>query len=913
MYASTGAQDLKIVRYVMNQAVIDIDRDWRLELAEWMAALNEFIDDHGDDRASDLIHELRSYAQRKGVQLAGEALNSPYINTINAKDQPPYPGDTVIETKIENINRWNAMAMVLQAYDGGEGLGGHIATYASAASMYEVGLNHFFRKKSEEYGGDLVSFQPHAAPGIYARAFLEGRLTEDHLKNFRRELQKEGGLSSYPHPRRMPDFWEIPSASMGLIGVSAIYQARFQKYLENRGLKPRKGGQIWAFVGDGEMDEPETLGTLNIAVREQLDNLVLVVNCNLQRLDGPVRGNGKIIQELERSFLGAGWNVTKVIWGSEWDELLARDTKGILVDRMEKALDGDYQLYSVLPGDKVREHWVKDNPELEQLMQSLSDEEIRTIRRGGHDYKKIFAAFEKASKPNGKPSVILMKTIKGYGMGHAGEGKNTTHQKKNMSAEERIEAASRFGIPLSEADAAKAKFYRPTDDSPEIQYVKRRRAALGGSLPERKDMSAALKTPDDVLFDEFYGGTDGREVSTTMVLVRIIAKLLRHDGIKEYIVPIIPDEARTFGMDGLFRHAGIYQPKGQLYEPVDTGSISYYRESTDGQILQEGICEAGALASFMAAGSAYSLHSLPMIPFYIFYSIFGFQRVGDMIWACGDMMCKGFLIGGTSGRTTLNGEGVQHQDGHSHILSSVVPNMKSYDPTFAYELAVIVKDGIHRMYELQEKIFYYITVTNENYAMPMMPEEVTEGIIKGMYRYQKSNTNPDGYRGKKGRKAHLMGSGSIMMQVLEAKTLLEEMGISTDVWSVTSYTELQRDALATEREKLFSTGATKPKCYLKTLLEQETGVFVSASDYVKSLGMGISKWMPESYHVLGTDGYGLSEGRSDLRTYFEISAKYIALSALQLLRDQGAVTAKEVQDFMKAHTIDSKKANPATL
>jgi len=892
---------------VMNRTIGDIDRDRQLELAEWMASLQEFIDDHGDEHAANLIHELRAFAQRNGVGLAGEALNSPYINTINAKDQPPYPGNTLLETKIENINRWNAMAMVLQGYDSGEGVGGHIATYASAASMYEVGLNHIFKKKSKDYGGDLVSFQPHAAPGIYARAFLEGRLTEDQLKNFRRELQKEGGLPSYPHPRRLPGFWEIPSASMGLIGVSAIYQARFQKYLENRGLKPKKGGRVWAFVGDGEMDEPETLGTLNIAVREQLDNLVLVVNCNLQRLDGPVRGNGKIIQELERSFLGAGWNVTKVIWGSEWDELLARDSKGILVDRMEKALDGDYQLYSVLPGDKVREHWVKDNPELEQLMRSLSDEEIRTIKRGGHDYKKIFAAFEKAAKPNGKPSVILMKTLKGYGMGSSGEGKNTTHQKKNMSREERIEAAGRFGIPLSEEEAANAKFYRPAANSVELQYLRKRRELLGGYLPERLDQSQAIQTPDDTLFDEFYAGTDGREVSTTMVLVRIISKLLRHEGLKEYIVPIIPDEARTFGMDGLFRHAGIYQPKGQLYQPVDTGSISYYRESTDGQLLQEGICEAGALASFMAAGSAYSLHGLPMIPFYIFYSIFGFQRVGDMIWACGDMMCKGFLIGGTSGRTTLNGEGVQHQDGHSHILSSIVPNMKSYDPSFAYELAVIVKDGIHRMYELQEKIFYYITVTNENYAMPMMPEAVREGIVKGMYRYEKSST-----RINKGKKAHLMGSGSIMMQVLEAKTLLEELGVSTDVWSVTSYTELQRDALAIEREKLLSTAVKKPKSYLETLLEKETGVFVSVSDYVKSWGMGISKWMPKNYHVLGTDGYGLSEGRTDLRDYFEIGAKYIALSALQLLQQDGAITVKEVKDFIKAHKIDTKKVNPAT-
>lgn len=890
----------------MNMIAVEKDQEWQEELKEWIASIEEVIEDQGDAQAADLIRELRALAIRKGVNLAGEALNSPYINTINAKHQPPYPGNTIIEHKIENINRWNAMAMVLQGYDSGEGVGGHIATYASAASMYEVGMNHFFRKKSADYGGDLVSFQPHAAPGVYARALLEGRLTKANLKNFRRELQPEGGLPSYPHPRRLPEFWEIPSASMGLIGVSAIYQARFKKYLENRGLKEKKGGKIWAFVGDGEMDEPETLGTLNIAVREELDNLVLVVNCNLQRLDGPVRGNGKVIQELERSFLGAGWNVTKVIWGSEWDELLERDQKGILVDRMNNALDGDYQMYSVLPGDEVRQHWIKDNPELEKLMHSLSDEEVRTIKRGGHDYKKIYAAFDKAARPNGKPSVILMKTLKGYGMGDSGEGKNTTHQKKNMNADERIAAAKRFGIPMSEEDAAKAKFYAPAADSPEIKYMQERRSALGGFLPERKDESPIIKTPGDELWGEFYTGTEERSVSTTMVLVRIVTKLLRQEGIKEYVVPIIPDEARTFGLDGLFRYAGIYQPKGQLYKPVDADSISYYRESADGQILQEGICEAGAIASFMAAGSAYSLHGLPMIPFYVFYSIFGFQRVGDMIWACGDMMCKGFLIGGTSGRTTLNGEGVQHQDGHSHVLSSIVPNMKSYDPSFAYELALIVKDGIHRMYELQEKIFYYITVTNENYPMPIMPEGVEEGVIKGMYRYEKSTKKIT-----KARKAHLMGSGSIMMQVIEAKKLLEEMGISTDIWSVTSYTELQRNAQEVEREALLAEGGQRPKAYVEELLEKETGVFVSVSDYVKQWANGIAKWMPKAYHVLGTDGYGLSEARNDLRDYFEISPKFIALAALQLLREERAVTAKEVKDFIKKHQIDSNKINPA--
>ena len=878
---------------------------WDTELNEWVDSLDEFIDDLGEQRTVELMKTLRNHALRRGVKLVGEALNTPYINTINVKHQPQYPGDTEIELKIENINRWNAMCVVLHAYDSGKGLGGHIATYASAATMYEVGYNHFFKKKSDDYGGDLVSFQPHAAPGVYARAVLEGRLTVQDLKNFRRELKPEGGLPSYPHPRRMPWFWEIPSASMGLIGVSAIYQARFKKYLENRGLKEKNGGKVWVFVGDGEMDEPETLGTLNIAVREQLDNLVLIVNCNLQRLDGPVRGNGKIIQELERSFLGAGWNVTKVIWGSEWDSLLERDHDGILVDRMNEALDGDYQMYSVLSGEKVRAHWVKDNPALEDLMKSLTDEEIRTIKRGGHDFKKVYAAFDKAARPNGKPSVILMKTIKGYGMGKAGEGKNTTHQKKNMSAAERVETAKRLGIPLSEEDAAKAKFYVPAEDSPEIQYLKSRRQVLGGSLPERTENVQPIPLLAKDIFAEFDKGSGKRELSTTMVMVRIISILLKNKEIGKYIVPIIPDEARTFGLDGLFRYAGIYQPKGQLYEPVDADTLAYYRESTDGQILQEGICEAGAIASFMAAGTAYSLHGLPMIPFYIFYSIFGFQRVGDMIWACGDMMCKGFLLGGTSGRTTLNGEGVQHQDGHSHVLASVVPNLKSYDPAFAYELAVIVKDGIERMYHHMEKIFYYITITNENIAMPPRPKKVKDAdILRGVYKFEESKSKSDD-------KVHLLGSGAIITQTVAAKEMLEALGIKVDMWSVTSYQELERDAIATERERLLDP-KSKRQAILEGVFGKEKGVFVSASDYMKSIGLSISRWMPEDYAVLGTDGFGVSESRETLRDHFEVSPKYIALAALNLLQKKGAIKMNVVTKFMKEHDISNQKVNPAT-
>jgi len=881
------------------------DTQWRLELHEWICSLDEVIDDLGEEKTSELIKSLRNHALGRGVKLIGEALNTPYINTINVKEQLQYPGDTEIELKLENINRWNAMCVVLQAYDSGAGLGGHIATYASAATMYEVGYNHFFRKKSADYGGDLVSFQPHAAPGIYARAVLEGRLTVQDLKNFRRELQAERGLPSYPHPRRMSWFWEIPSASMGLIGVSAIYQARFQKYLENRQLKEKNGGKVWVFVGDGEMDEPETLGTLNIAVREQLDNLVLVVNCNLQRLDGPVRGNGKIIQELERSFLGAGWNVTKVIWGSEWDSLLERDKDGILVKRMNEALDGDYQMYSVLSGEKVRAHWVQGNPELEKLMRSLTDEEIRTIKRGGHDVKKVYAAFDKAARPNGKPSVILMKTIKGYGMGKAGEGKNTTHQKKNMSAAERIETAQRLGIPLSEDGASKAKFYIPEQDSAEIKYLRNRRAELGGALPERKESAAPIDLLPDDIFSEFSKGSAKRALSTTMVMVRIISILLKHKSIKDFIVPIIPDEARTFGLDGLFRYAGIYQPKGQLYEPVDADTLAYYRESTDGQILQEGICEAGAIASFMAAGTAYSLHGLPMIPFYIFYSIFGFQRVGDMIWACGDMMCKGFLLGGTSGRTTLNGEGVQHQDGHSHVLSSVVPNLKSYDPAFAYELAVIVKDGIERMYHFQERIFYYITITNENILMPERPSNVTDQeILRGIYRFSKSSKNSK-------KKVHLLGSGAIITQVLAAAEILHEMDISVDLWSVTSYQELQREAIDLERRKLLDP-SYKDGSVLQEVFSKEDGVFVSVSDYMKSIGLSISKWMPDHYAVLGTDGYGVSESREDLRDHFEVSPKYIVLAALKLLVEKKDLKEEVVTHYIQKNEISIDKLNPMT-
>jgi len=747
--------------------------DFSAEKQEWLDSLQAFQAAHDISRVQELLRVLQNHALKTGVPLEEATLNTPYRNTIPIQNQPAYPGDIELEQRIENINRWNAMAMVLQAYDSGSGVGGHIATYASAATMLEVGFNHFFRNHSEDYGGDIVNVQPHGAPGTYARAFLEGRLSEQNLKNFRRELAPEGGLSSYPHPRRMPEFWPCPTASMGLSTVTSIYLARYAKYLENRGLKPAHGGKVWCFIGDGESDEPEVLGTINIAAREKLDNLILVVNCNLQRLDGPVRGNSKIIQELESVFRGARWNVIKVIWGSAWDELFARDANGVMQRRMNEAVDGDYQMYSVLPGDQVREHWTHDNPELAELMKTLSDEDIRTIKRGGHDPKKIYAAFNEAVNTSGKPTVLLIKTLKGYGMGAKGEGSNLTHQKKSMSSSERLESARQFNIPLSDEQIERAEFYKPAADSEEMQYLQQRRAELGGYQPIRQVKCPSLPEADDSAFQDALQGTE-RSVSTTMSLVRILTKLMRDKSIGKYVVPIVPDEARTFGMDDLFRQVGIYSCEGQQYQPVDASSISPYKEAKDGQILQEGICEAGAMASFLAAGTAYAHFGVPTIPFYIFYSMFGFQRVGDMIWACGDSMCRGFLVGGTAGRTTLNGEGLQHEDGHSHVLANTVPNLLSYDPAFSCELAVIIRDGMRRMYTEQEDIFYYLTVYNENYAQPALAKGSEEGILRGIYRFKRADESlPD----HDTPQVHLLGSGSIMQQVLSPRTNLRSKAL----------------------------------------------------------------------------------------------------------------------------------------
>jgi len=876
-----------------------------IELQEWLESMESLLNTEGPDRAKAIFRAVRDYLADENVIVEDATLNTPYRNTIPLEQQPAYPGDIELETRIENILRWNAMAMVLRGYDSGTGVGGHIGTYASAATMMEVGLNHFFRNPDEDYGGDFVSIQAHASPGVYARAYLEGRLTLQQLENFRRELQPDGGLSSYPHPRNMPEFWQSPCASMGLSTPSCIYQARFAKYLERRGLKPDNGGKVWAFIGDGESDEPEVLGTINIAAREQLDNLIMVVNCNLQRLDGPVRGNGKIIQELERSFRGAGWNVIKVIWSGEWDKLFAIDYHGDLQGRMEQAVDGDYQMYSVSSGEEVRAHWVGTNQRLVEIMRVLSDEEIRCIRRGGHDHKKIYAAFERAMHNESGPTVILIKTIKGYGM-QGYEGSNAVHQKKNLSAEERVDTARRLGIPISAEAAARADFYRPTEDSEEMQYLKARRKPLGGSWPRRIVNCPALTPPDLEIFKDQIVGSGDRALSTTMAFVRMLAKLMDHPDLGQYIVPIVPDEARTFGMEALFRKAGIYSSEGQKYRPVDSSTLMPYREAEDGQILQEGICEAGAMASFMAAGTAYAVHGVPTIPFYVFYSIFGFQRVGDMIWSCGDMLARGFLLGGTSGRTTLNGEGLQHEDGHSQVIANTVPNLLSYDPSFAYELAVIIREGIRRMYQEHEDIFYYITIHNENYAMPPMPDGIGDGIVKGMYCYRRSES-----AAKAGRKAHLFGSGAIMNEVLRARALLEDLGIATDVWSVTSYNELSREGLAIERQNMFASGGNHAVPYVRELLGQEQGVFVAASDYMKALPLSVARWVPGPYVVLGTDGYGLSESRPDLRAHFEVSGEYIAYAAMTSLAEHGQVTPKELAGATDKLGIDRSKPNPA--
>src|SRR3989441_957707 len=877
------------------------------ETDEWIESLDALVKQAGPERARFVLYKLLKRARMLQVGLP-PLTQTRYINTISPEQEPDFPGDEEMEHRIRQFIRWNAVAMVVRANHHYEGIGGHLATYASSATLYEVGFNHFFRGKDDGNDGDQVFYQGHASPGIYARAFLEGRLTESQLDHFRRETKPGEGLSSYPHPRLMPDFWEFPTVSMGLGPITAIYQARFNRYLLNRQLSDTSDAKVWAFIGDGETDEPEALGAITLASREQLDNLIFVVNCNLQRLDGPVRGNGKIIQELEAVFRGAGWNVIKVIWGSDWDPILERDTEGLLVQRMGEIVDGEYQKFSVESGAYIRQHFFGSDPRLLKLVEEIHDEPLRKLRLGGHDPRKVYAAYRDAVEHQGSPTVVLARTIKGYGLGEIGEGKNITHQQKKLNEDELREFRSRFGIPISDDDCADAPFYRPPEDSPEIQYLRARRQELGGYVPSRTVRAKPLQLAEhDELFREFLEGSEGREVSTTMVFVSMLRKLMRDPEIGKLIVPIVPDEARTFGMESLFRQVGIYSSVGQLYEPVDVHTLLYYKEAKNGQILEEGITEAGSVSSFIAAGSAYATHGLNIIPFFIFYSMFGLQRINDLIWASADMRCRGFLLGGTSGRTTLAGEGLQHQDGNSHVLALPIPTLRAYDPAFAYEMAVIIKDGIRRMYQENESLFYYITVMNEPYAMPSMPPNADEGILKGMYRFRASENKKSTLR------AQLFGSGAILREALKAQEILEEkLKVAADVWSVTSYKELYRDGIEAERWNLLHSSEKPRVPYVTQCLANAPGVFVAATDYLKVLPNLVSRWMPRRVASLGTDGFGRSEGRAALRDFFEVDSRFIAFATLVELQREGKVDSSAVQKAIKELDINLDKPNPLT-
>ncbi len=876
----------------------------RTETQEWIDSLQAVVQGAGRERARFLLQRLIEWGQRNDI-VAPYLANTPYINTIPLERQPAYPGDRAIERRIKSLIRWNAMAMVVRANRRSPGIGGHISTFASAATLLEVGFEHFFRGNTPELVGDQIYFQGHCAPGIYARAYLLGRLTTQQLENFRRELQPGGGLSSYPHPWLMPDFWEFPTVSMGLSPITAIYQARFNRYLQDRGLKDTSGSHVWAFLGDGEMDEPESLGAITLAASEELNNLIFVVNCNLQRLDGPVRGNGNIIQELEGAFLGAGWNVIKVLWGGDWDPLLAADAEGLLVDRMNETIDGEWQKYSVESGAYSREKFFGTDPRLLQLVEHLSDEEIQKLRLGGHDPAKVYAAFKAAVEHQKHPTVILARTIKGYGLGEAGEGRNITHQQKKLDEEELRSFRDRFDIPIPDDQLDDAPFFRPAEDSVEFQYIMEHRQALGGLVPRRRVRAAPLSTPAPEMFAEFKQGTGERDAATTMVMVRLLARLMDDPTLGKLIVPIIPDEARTFGMDALFRKYGIYAHCGQRYEPVDSHLLLYYRESKDGQILEEGITEAGAMASFTAAGTANVTHGINTIPFFFFYSMFGFQRIGDMAWACGDARCRGFLLGCTSGRTTLAGEGLQHQDGHSHVLASTIPNVVAYDPAFSYEIATIIRDGIRRMYHAREPVFYYLTVQNEPYIHPPMPEGVEDGILKGLYKFS-SASKP----GKKPR-VHLFGSGAILREAIAAQKILDEQfGVAAEVWSATSYLLLRREALACERWNLLHPDRAARVPYVSQVLADEPFPVVATGDYMKSVPDQIARWVPGGLRPLGTDGYGRSEARAELRDYFEIDTRYTTLAALQELARIGNFDRSKLADAIKSLNIDPEKLDP---
>jgi pyruvate dehydrogenase E1 component len=874
-----------------------------VETQEWLESIDSVLKQHGPERAHFILERLIDYTRRSGAYLPFKP-NTAYVNTITAGREPEYPGNRALERRIEAYIRWNAMAMVVQANRMSTEYGGHLSSYASSATLYEVGFNHFWRAASDKHPGDMVFMQGHSSPGVYARAYLEGRLTEDQLRHFRQEAGGPGiGLSSYPHPWLMPDFWQFPTVSMGLGPMMAIFQARFARYLEHRGLAKPSDRKVWAFLGDGEMDEPESMGALTMPVREGLDNLIFVVNCNLQRLDGPVRGNGKIIQELEAAFLGAGWNVIKVLWGSRWDPLLARDTKGLLRRVMEECVDGEYQNFKAKGGAYTREHFFGKYPELKAMVANMSDDEIWRLNRGGHDPRKVYAAYAAAMTHKGQPTVILAKTVKGFGLGKGGEGQMVAHQQKKLSEEDLRAFRDRFNIPVSDADIAGLPFKKPDENSEEARYLREKRSVFGGFLPSRRKEAPPLVVPSLEAFQSVLEGTGEREISTTMAFVRILTVLLKDKNIGKNIVPIVPDEARTFGMEGLFRQIGIYSSVGQLYTPQDAETLMSYREDKKGQMIEEGINEAGALCSWIAAGTAYSNHGINMVPFYIYYSMFGFQRVGDFIWAAGDIQARGFLLGATAGRTTLAGEGLQHQDGHSQLISTTVPNCVSYDPTYAYELAVIIQDGMRRMYVDQENIFYYLTVMNENYPQPALPKGVEQGILKGGYLLQ------NGGRGKV--RATLLGSGTILREALAAAKILEnDYGIPADVFSITSFSELRREALEVERWNLLHPTETPRVPYVETLLKEHEGPVVAATDYMRIVPDQIREWVGGRYVTLGTDGYGRSDARAALRKHFEVDRNYIAVAALKALADEGKVDQATLTGAMKALGIDSSKPVP---
>ncbi|MGF1554100.1 MAG: pyruvate dehydrogenase (acetyl-transferring), homodimeric type [Paracoccaceae bacterium] len=875
-----------------------------VETREWLDAIDDVIDRDGTERAHFLLDRTVSAAREHGAYLPFGATTG-YINTIPPDQQPPFPGDVELEWRIRTINRWNAMATVVRANQKPGAPGGHIASFASSAVLYDIGMNHFWRVRTDEHGGDLVFLQGHAIPGIYARAFMEGRIDEATLDGFRRECDGEG-LSSYPHPWLMPDFWQFPTVSMGLGPLCAIYQARFMKYLANRGFIDAADRKVWCFLGDGEMDEPESLGALSIAARESLDNLIFVVNCNLQRLDGPVRGNSKIIQELEGEFRGAGWNVIKLIWGSGWDQLLERDTSGMLLRLMNETIDGDYQTFKAKGGAYTREHFFGRYPETKALVADWSDEDIWNLQRGGHDPHKVYAAYHRAVNTKGQPTVILAKTVKGYGMGEAGEGQNITHQQKKMADDQLRAFRDRFKIPIKDKDLAKEPPY-VTLGNEQKAYLLDRREALGGPFPQRRWRDAPmLEVPDLSAFERVMKSTGDREISTTMAFVQVLNTLCRDKKIGKQVVPIVPDESRTFGMEGMFRQLGIYNPLGQNYKPEDADQLMFYKESKNGQVLQEGINEAGAMADWIAAGTSYAVHGVPMVPFYIFFSMFGFLRGGDLCWAAGDSRTRGFLIGGTAGRTTLNGEGLQHQDGHSHVLASTIPNCVSYDPTFAYELAVIVQDGMRRMFAEGEDVYYYLTVENENYGHPDMPEGAEEGIKKGLYRFRQGKKRPSK------KHVNLMGCGSIFRQAMAAADKLAEHGISTDLWAATSFNELAREAQDVARENRMNPTATPQKAFVTKTLEAAKGPIVAATDYMKAYAEQIRAFVPRPYHVLGTDGFGRSDGRERLRRHFEVDADHIAATAAYALHQEGALKAEEVKAIYDACAIDPDKPNPRT-